>query len=117
MGYGVSQYFPVTFTSGASISSDIALAGGFTKVYINVAGATNSVHFQAAPSVLGSPGTYALVKYAVASGLSAPQTATVGTAASGSWVEVPLAGFPYIKVVNVGGAADGATLKILGFNG
>ena len=114
MAHGISQYHTATFTSGGSLSSDVALGRGFTRVLINIAGATNSVHFQAAPSVAGAPGTYAQVKYPVLSGMSAPQTATVGTATSGSWVEVPsLAGHSYIKVVNVGGAADGAVVKII----
>jgi hypothetical protein len=113
MAHGLSKYFPATMTSGGSITSDIDLGRGFARVYVNIAGATNSVHFQAAPDVLGSPGTYATVKYGVASGMSAPQTATVGTATSGSYVEVPLAGFRFVKIVNVGGAADGATLKLI----
>lgn len=117
MAHGVTQYFPATFTSGGSLTSDIDLGRSFRRVYINIAGATNSVHFQAAPSILGSPGSYALVKYPVASGMSAPQTATVGTATSGSWVEVPLAGFRFVKVANVGGAADGAVVKLIGSDG
>ncbi len=114
MAHGVAQQFTATFLSGGSLTSDINLGRGFARVYFDISGATNSCHFQAAPSVLGAPGTYRLVKYPVASGMSAPQTATVGTATSGSWVEVPpLAGSQFIKVANVGGAADGAVVKLV----
>ncbi len=114
MAHGLSQQFTATFTSGGSLSSDVALGRSFARIFINIAGATNSCHFQGAPSVADAPGTYAQLKYPVLSGMSAPQTITVGTATSGSWVEVPIGGHPYIKVANVGGAADGAILKIIG---
>lgn len=117
MAHGLTQHFVATFLSGGSLTSDVNLGRGFRRVYVNVAGATNSIHFQAAATVLGVPGSYALVKYPVASGMSAPQTATVGTATSGSWVEVPLAGFQFIKIANVGGAVDGAVLKLIGSDG
>lgn len=113
MGHGLSQYFAATMASGASITSDVNLGRAFTKVYVNIAGATNSCHFLAAPSVSGSPGTYSPVKYNVASGMSAPQTITVGTATSGSFVEVPLGGIAFIKVASVGGSADGAIIKVI----
>lgn len=117
MAHGLSQYFPITMASGASVTSDVAFGRGFARVYVNIDGATNSVHFMAAQAVAGSPptpGSYLLVKYPVLSGLSAPQTVTVGTATSGSFVEVPLGGFQYVKVYNVGGAANGATIKFIG---
>lgn len=113
MGHGASKYFTATFTSGGSLTSDVNFGQGFARVYFNCAGATNSCHFQGAPNVLGSPGTYAPIKYNVASGMSAPQTITVGTATSGSWVEIPIGGFQFVKVANVGGAADGGTVKFI----
>jgi hypothetical protein len=113
MAHGLTQYFPVTFTSGSSLSSGLNLGRGFARVRIDIAGATQSCHFQGAPSVLGEAGSYSLIKYSVLSGMSAPQTATVGTATSGSYVEVPLAGLQFIKVAAPGGVADGATLKLI----
>lgn len=113
MAWGVTQQFAATFTSGGSLTSDIDFGRPFKRVYVNIAGATQSCHFQGAAVQLGSPVSYAQVKYPVASGMSAPQTATVGTATSGSWVEVPLAGFRFVKIAAPGGVADGATLKLI----
>jgi hypothetical protein len=114
MAHGVTQHFTATFASGASVTSDIAMGRGYSRVYVDItSGPLTSVHFQAAGSILGQPGTYRQVKYPVASGLSAPQTITVGTATSGSWVEVPLGAAPYLKVAAPGGVADGGTIKII----
>lgn len=60
-------------------------------------------------------GVYRQVKYQIASGMSAPQTATVGSAASGSWVDVSpaLAGCRFVKIAADASVADGVTLELI----
>lgn len=109
MAIGAVTVFPVTMLSaGSQVSVD--LGRGYAKVMYDCTGATDATHFLAAPS---ASGTYRVVRHAVASGMSAPQTATVGSACSGSLVEVgPLAGLRFIKIVVTAGVADGATLRL-----
>lgn len=114
MGHGVHTAFDAVIVSGTTGSSEIDMGRAFAKVCIDPTGASGSVMFQVAPSALGSAGTYRYLKYNVASGMSAPQTVTVGSAASGSIVEVPaLSGFRFVKVVTDNAMADGKTLKLL----
>lgn len=66
--------------------------------------------FQVAPNTGGSPGTYRLLKYNVASGMSAPQTVTVGSATCGSVVDVPnLSGHQFVKVITDTTMTNGLT--------
>jgi hypothetical protein len=95
--------------SGASQSSMLDLGRGYAKVIYDCTGAGDSTHFLGA---ISPTGTTRIVRYPVASGLSAPQTATVGSACSGSLVEVPLAGIQFVKVVVTAGVANGATLYL-----
>lgn len=114
MGHGAHTVYNANIISGTSGSSEIDFGRAFTKVCIDPTGAAGSVMFQVAPCALGSAGTYRLLKYNVASGMSAPQTVTVGSAVSGSIVEVPsLAGYRFVKVVTDSTFADGLTLKLI----
>lgn len=103
--------FDVSIASGASTSTALDLGGGYRKVMFDPTGAAGSTMFFAADSFSG---TYKQVKYSIASGMSAPQTCTVGSAVSGSWVEVPaLVGLRFVKVAATGTVADGTTLKLI----
>lgn len=113
MAHGVGQVFTATVASGASVSGEVNLGRTFARVYVDPLSMSTSIHFGAAPVVLGAAGTYRTIKYPVISGLSAPQTVTVGTAVSGSLVEVPLAGLQFIKVYAAGGEADGASCTLI----
>jgi hypothetical protein len=110
MAIGKFSVFTVSIASGASTSTAIDLGRGYSRVIYDCAGAAGSSMFLSAPTATG---TYKAIKYPVASGMSAPQTCTVGSACSGWLVEVTaLAGHQYIKVAADGTIADGATLKL-----
>lgn len=107
---GNVRVFNLVIASGASTSAEVDLGRAYTKVIYDCTGAAGSSMFFAAP-VAG--GTYRQVRYPVASGLSAPQTATVGSANSGSLLEVPtLAGLRFVKVAADATIANGVTLKL-----
>src|SRR5688500_8827229 len=109
MSIGKVSAFDVSIASGASTSTAIDLGRGYNKVVYDCTGAGGASMFFAAASFTG---TYKQIRYPIASGMSAPQTATVGSAMSGSLVEVPeLKGLQYVKVAATGTVADGATLK------
>ena len=111
MAIGSVHKFAVAIVSGTNLSAEIDLGRGFSKVIFDITGATEPCMFYAAQS---SGGTFRLVRHPVLSGMSAPQTCTVGTACSGSWVEVtPLQGFRYIKVATSGTIANGSTAALL----
>jgi hypothetical protein len=113
---GLSVGFTATFASAASITGEVDFGQGFDKVMFDNTGTTQSVHFQIAPSIGGVAGTYRMAKYQVISGLSAPQTATVGTATSGSFVQVTaLEGARFVKVVAPGGVGTTNTAIVCQF--
>jgi hypothetical protein len=110
MAIGKVSVFPVTMLSGGSQCSLLDLGRGYSKVVYDCTGAGDSTHFLAARSATGST---RVVRHPVLSGMSAPQTATVGSACSGSLVEVTaLAGLQFVKVVVTAGVANGATLYL-----
>lgn len=110
MGMNNQKVFNLVIASGASQSAAQDIGGTYAKVVYDCTGAGDATHFLAAPT---SDGTYRLVRYPVASGMSAPQTMTVGSACSGSLVEVPeLKGLRFVKAVVTAGVADGVTLKL-----
>lgn len=116
MAHGRCQSFDAVIASAATTSAEVDMGTGFARVYVNIAGAVSTdVSFQAAPPTTSGAGTYKFLKYGVASGVTAPATALVGSACSGFFVEVPpLAGHRYIKVVARSSVADGATIKLIG---
>ena len=104
------KVFTLTIASGSSQSAAQDLGGTYAKVMYDCTGAGDSSHFLVSNE---ASGTYRIVKYTVASGMSAPQTMTVGSACSGSVVEVPeLRGHRFVKVVVTAGVANGAALKL-----
>ena len=110
MGMNNVKVYPVPIASGASTSTAIDLCHGYSKVVFDPTGAAGSTMFFAAPTL---DGTYRQVRHAISSGVSAPATATVGSACSGSLVDVPaLAGLRYVKVAADGTIANGVTLKL-----
>jgi hypothetical protein len=110
MPTGDVRVFNVSIASAASTSTAIDLGRGYNKVVYDPTGAGGASMFFAAPTATD---TYRQIRYEVTSGMSAPQTATVGSALSGSLVEVPaLRGLRYVKVAATGTIADGATLKL-----
>ena len=110
MAIGKVSAFNVVIASAASTSNELDLGRGYQRVVFDSTGALGQTQFLAAPA---SGGTYRLIRYPVLSGMSAPQTCTVGSAMSGSLVEVtPLQGLRFVKVAATGAIADGATLKI-----
>lgn len=112
MANGSVQVFSLVIASGASTSSEVDLGRGFSKVMFDCTGAGGQTQFHAAAS---SGGTSRLIKYPVISGLVAPSTFMVGSAVSGSLVEVTaLQGFRYVKVAATGTIANGATLYLYG---
>lgn len=114
MGYGAQTSYNYVIASGTSTSSEVDLGRGWERVMVDPTGIGGSTMFQVAPVVLGASGTYRLLKYNVSSGMSAPQTITVGSAVSGSIVEVPgLAGHRFVKVVADATIANGLTGKII----
>lgn len=115
MAHGVCQTFNAVIASATTTSAEIDLGRSFSRVLIDIAGAVSTdVSFQAAPPALGAAGSYKFLKYPIASGLTAPTTALVGSACSGFLVEVPvLAGQRFIKVVARSAVADGATIKLI----
>jgi hypothetical protein len=110
MAIGKVSVFTLTITSGTATGPELDLGRGYSKVLFDITGVTHSCHFTAAPY---AGGTHRVVRHAVASGMSAPQTATVGTACSGSLVEVgPLAGVQYVKLVTASTVANGITAQL-----
>lgn len=116
MAYGRCQSFGAVIASATTTSAEVDLGAGFARVLVDIAGAVSTdVSFQAAPPTTSGAGSYKFLKFAIASGLTAPTTALVGSACSGFFVEVPqLAGHRYIKVVARSAVADGATIKLIG---
>lgn len=111
MAAGKVSAFLASIPSGASTSNALDLGGSYKKVFVDPTGVGGSTMFFASDSLTG---TYRQVKYNVASGMSAPQTCTVGSAVSGSWVEVPgLIGLQYVKVAADSTKTDGLTVKII----
>jgi hypothetical protein len=111
MAIGTVSKYNLVIASGGSASTMLDLGRGYAKVIYDCTGATDSSMFYST-DVAG--GTRKLVRYQVVSGLSAPQTLTVGSACSGSLVEVtPLAGLRYVQVVVTAGVANGATLELI----
>jgi hypothetical protein len=110
MAIGGFAVFPVTMLSGGSASSMKDLGRAYMKVMYDCTGAGDASMFKTADTATG---TARLVRYPVLSGMSAPQTCTVGSACSGSIVEVtPLAGLRFVQIVVTAGVTDGATLKL-----
>lgn len=110
MAIGKFSVYSMAIVSGTNSTAEVDLGRGYSKVMIDNAGATESCMFYAAPA---AGGTYRLIKYNVASGMSAPQTVTVGTACSGSLVEVTqLQGFRFVKVATSGTIADGGSVRL-----
>lgn len=110
MAIGGVRVFELVIASGASQSATRDLGRGYAKVIYDCTGAGDSTHFLAARS---ASGTLRVVRHAVASAMSAPQTATVGSACSGSLVEVDaLAGLQFVRAVVTAGVANGATLLL-----
>jgi hypothetical protein len=116
MAHGRCQSFNAVIASAATTSAEVDLGSSFNRVYVNIAGAVSTdVSFQAAPPTAAGAGTYGFLRFCIASGVTAPATALVGSACSGFFVEVPvLAGQRYVKVVARSAVADGATIKIIG---
>lgn len=114
MGHGLVQVFTAAIASGTSSTPEIDFGRAFTRVCIDPTGASGSVMFQVAPNLAGTAGTYRYARHAVASGTSSPGTATVGSACSGSIVEVPaLAGHRFVKVITDTTFTNGLTMKLL----
>lgn len=111
-----TQSFDAVIASATTTSAALDLGAGFTKVYVDIAGAVSTdVSFMAAPPANSGAGTFRFLRYPIASGVTAPITALVGSVCSGYLVEVPvLAGQRYIKVVARSSVVDGATIKIIG---
>lgn len=110
MAIGTVQVFPLVIASGTSTSAEVDLGRGFWKVNFDPTGALGSTSFFGARV---SGGTYRQVRHPVASGMSAPQTMTVGSAMSGSIVEVaPVAGLRFVKVAADATITNGATLYL-----
>lgn len=110
MAIGKFSAYSMVIASGAALSTEVDLGRGYSKVVFDITGATEACMFYAAPA---TGATYRLVKYPVVSGMSAPQTVTVGTACSGSLVEVTqLQGFRFVKVATSGAISDGANLRL-----
>lgn len=108
MAHGAQSVFSVTIASGTSTSSEVDLSRAWRRVYLDPTGAGGECRFQATNA---SAGTYRNVQWpASASGTAG--TAVVGSAISGSIIEVPLAGLRYVKVFVTGTVANGATLKL-----
>ena len=114
MAIGGIRVADVVVASAASTSNEIDLGRGFSRILFDPTGAAGSCQFYVSPIASSSGGIYRQLKYNVTSGMSAPQTITVASAVSGSFVEVPLYGARYIKVAVSGTIANGATLKIFG---
>lgn len=112
MGHGANKVFNAVIASGVSTSSEVNLGRSWHRVFIDPAGAGGEIRFQAAPNALGSSGTYRTVQWPASNSHTAG-AAIVGSASSGSIVEVPLAGFQFVKVfASSGTVADGVTFKI-----
>lgn len=118
MGHGRCQGFQAVIASGTTTSAALDLGTSYARVYVDIAGAVSTdVSFQAAPPVAGTvpDESFQFLRYPVASGVTAPTTALVGSACSGYFVEVSvLSGQRHIKVVAGSSVADGATIKLIG---
>ncbi len=116
MAHGRNQAFTAVIASAATTSAALDLGAGFARVYVDIAGALSTdVSFMAAPHLASGADTYRFLRYPIASGVTAPGTALVGSACSGYLVEVPvLAGQRHIKVVARSAVADGASIRIIG---
>jgi hypothetical protein len=115
MAHGRCQSFNAVIASATTTSAEVDLGTGFARVCVDIAGAVSTdVSFQAALPTTSGASTYRFLRYPVASGVTAPATALVGSACSGFLVEVgPLAGHRFIKVVARSAVADGATIKLI----
>ena len=115
MAIGSAQQFAIAIASGASTSAEIDLGRGYSKVIYDPTGVGGSSMFFAAGVASAVGGTYRQVKYPIASGMSAPQTCTVGSAASGSWVDVSaaLAGIRFVKIAADATITNGATVELI----
>jgi len=111
MAIGKASSYDAKIVSGTSSSAAIDLGRGYSKVVFIPTAASGAVMFQVAPTLTG---TYSTLKYPVSSGMSAPQTVTVGSAVSGHAVEISaLAGHQFIKVVTDNTFTNGVTLKLI----
>lgn len=110
MGHGACTKFDVTIASGASTSSEIDLGRAWRRVFLDPTGAGGECRFQAA---VAAGGTFRMIQWSAANSGTAG-TATVGSALSGSLVEVPLGGLRHVKVFVTGTVANGVTLKLYG---
>lgn len=110
MSLGAFSKYDVSIASGASTSTAIDLGRGYSKVVYDCTSSGGASTFFAASSF---DGTYRQIKFPVASGLVAPGAVTVGSACSGSLVEVSeLKGHRFLKVAATGTIANGATLAL-----
>ena len=110
MAIGNFAAYSMVVISGTNLTAETDLGRGYSKVIFDIAGATEPCMFYAAPA---AGGTYKLIRYNVLSGLSAPQTVTVGTACSGSLVEITqLQGYRFIKVATSGTIANGGNVRL-----
>jgi len=97
----------IAIASGAATGSTDLGYDGFERVYLN-----NEAGGEIAIEISGDGSTYAPMKYASAADAGVWVTAVVGSAHSGSFVELP--SVPrYFQVVATGAAADGATVTVL----
>lgn len=115
MAHGSTQSFDAVIASATTTSAAVDLGRGYARVYVDIAGAVSTdVSFQAAPPTTSGAGSYRFVRHPIASGVTAPGTALVGSACSGYLVEVPaLAGHRYVKVVARSAVDNGATIKLV----
>jgi hypothetical protein len=112
VGHGANSVFNVVIASGTSTSAEVNLGRSWQRVFLDPTGAGGECRLLAAPQALGAAGTYRSVQWpASLSGTAG--TCTVGSALSGSIVEVPLAGLQFVKVYASGTVANGVTLKLL----
>ena len=110
MATGKVSVFDLVIASAGSASPVVNLGRGYSKVLYDCTGAGDSSMFYAYPTATG---TRKLVRHPVLSGMSAPQTCTVGSAVSGSLVEVtPLQGVQFVQVIVTANVANGATLRL-----
>lgn len=112
MAHGAVTVFDVVIASGASTSNEVNLGRGWRRVLLDPTGAAAACNFQAAANALGVSGTYRRVYYPAAAA-GTDTAALVTSAVSGGLIEVPLAGFQFVKVVLTGTVANGATLKLI----
>lgn len=112
MAIGKVSVYAAVIASGASTSAEVDFGRGYAKVIYDCTGAAGASQFFAAAT---TGGTFRPVNYPVLSGMSTPQTCTVGSGMSGALVEVtPLAGLRFVKVAATGTIANGMTLYFYG---